>query len=96
MATIISKEETAELLKNRNKGGKKKEIYYLEKITGLGKGESLFIPSAEWPLKTLIPNYYYGKFNKGGSKQITCNKVIRKGKKEGKPVDVEGYLVRKA
>lgn len=88
MAKVVGKEDTEKLLKEKSRGGRKKEVINGKEIDGLKKGGGgVFVSLSEWEMKQDIPNYYYSKYNKGGKKVISCNKVKHGGK--------EGFLITK-
>jgi hypothetical protein len=83
MATKKSHSEVQELKKSAKKNNLKKPVLFSDLIGKLKKGEGILIKNSEWKLKTPIPGYYYSKYNKKGTKTISCTKVD------------EGYLIEK-
>jgi hypothetical protein len=86
MATRKTAVEVAQIRKGATRKGLRKPIFFGTKINDLKVGEGLLITNEEWAgtkLKTPLPSYYYGKYNKGGFKQISCVKTH------------DGYLIEK-
>lgn len=82
MAVKKSLSEVQELLKAK-KNPLKKPVLFSKEIDELKKGEGLHITTKEWTMKTTIPSYFYGKYNKDGKKVIKCTKLE------------DGYIVEK-
>ena len=81
MATKKTHSEVQELKRTAKKNNLTKPVLFGDKIKELKKGEGLLIKNSEWKLKTPIPGYYYSKYNKKGTRSISCTKVE------------EGYLI---
>jgi hypothetical protein len=86
MATRKTKEEVAQIRESVSRKGPRKMIFFGQKIEDLKKGEGLIITNEEWrgtKLKTPLPSYYYGKYNRGSVKLISIVKTT------------DGYLIEK-